>query len=458
MSNPWISNKVVDELFSKHKKTLKSKKKHKLIEENVKEDRTSEEYKEADKLIEENVKEDRTFEEHKEADKLIAEGVKEEKLSEEHKEVNKSPNELKIGSAGRSITVKKAFSTGAEVSNFLNLPIITTNPWISNKMVDKLFTKHKKILKKKEADKSIEESAEEDSSTEGSKEADKSIEESVKEDSSTEGGKEADKSIEESVEEDSSTEGSKEADNSAAELEIGSTARSIIVKTPFSTVAEVSDFLNLPILSSKDEEVFIFQNETEKMLNELEAKMLATVHHYHEEPYCYFVSSKLFENRVFLELANVEDIRNSEDSYIKQSFWTPMHNVLLKEKIDDISNNYITTRLPIEIGKYKTEIGLKEKVIFQEKVAGIKEISQEVILTDSKFFSPEAKNVKRNPVTVEKGILLVDGYILQRIEYIVACSNEKNLSQKKVYQLLQKIVLELIVQILQEQEVKVEIM
>ncbi|WP_431613434.1 BC_2427 family protein [Bacillus pfraonensis] len=423
--------------------------------------------------------------------------MKEEKLSEEHKEVNKSPNELKIGRAGRSITVEKAFSTGAEVSNFLNLPIITTNPWISNKMVDKLFTKHKKILKKKEADKSIEESVEEDGSAkgdkgadklieesiedrsmEGSKKADKPIEESIKEDRSTEEGKKADKLIEESIEEDRSTEGSKKADKpieesveednsteghkevnkSPNELKIGSAARSIIVKTPFSTVAEVSDFLNLPILSSKDEEVFIFQNETEKMLYELEAKMLATVHHYHEEPYCHFVSSKLFENRVLLELANVGDISNFEDSDIKQSFWTPMHNVLSKEKKDNISNNYITTRLPIEIGKFKTEIGLKEKVIFQEKVAGIKGISQEVILTDSKFFSPEAKNVKRNSVTVEKGILLVDGYILQRIEYIVACSNEKSTSQKKVYQLLQKIVLELIVQILQEQEVKVEIM
>ncbi|HEK9102294.1 hypothetical protein KFD70_23100 [Bacillus pfraonensis] len=364
-------------------------------------------------------------------------------------------------------------------------------------MVDKLFTKHKKILKKKEADKSIEESVEEDGSAkgdkgadklieesiedrsmEGSKKADKPIEESIKEDRSTEEGKKADKLIEESIEEDRSTEGSKKADKpieesveednsteghkevnkSPNELKIGSAARSIIVKTPFSTVAEVSDFLNLPILSSKDEEVFIFQNETEKMLYELEAKMLATVHHYHEEPYCHFVSSKLFENRVLLELANVGDISNFEDSDIKQSFWTPMHNVLSKEKKDNISNNYITTRLPIEIGKFKTEIGLKEKVIFQEKVAGIKGISQEVILTDSKFFSPEAKNVKRNSVTVEKGILLVDGYILQRIEYIVACSNEKSTSQKKVYQLLQKIVLELIVQILQEQEVKVEIM
>ncbi|WP_254610133.1 MULTISPECIES: BC_2427 family protein [unclassified Bacillus (in: firmicutes)] len=457
MSNPWISIKVADELFSKHKKTLKSKKKHKLIEENV--------------------KEDLTIKEHMEADKLIEEGMKEEKLSEEHKEVNKSPNELKIGSAGRSITVKKTFSTDAEVSNFLNLPTITTNPWISNKMEDKLFTKHKKTLKKKEADKSIEESVEEEKSAERGKEADKSIEESVEEEKSAERGKEADKSIEESVEGEKSAEGDKEADepieqsveeeksaeekkeadNSASELKNGSAARSIIVKTPFSTVAEVSDFLNLPILSSKDEEVFIFQNETEKMLNELEAKMLATVHHYHEEPYCYFISSKLFENRVLLEVINLEDISDFGDSYIKQSFWTPMHNMVSKEKKDSISNNYITTRLPIEIGKYKTEIGLKEKVIFQEKVTGIKGISQEVILTDSKLFSPEAKNVKQNPVTVEKGILLVDGYILQRIEYIVACSNEKSMSQKKVYQLMQNMILELVVQILQEQEVQIEI-
>ncbi|WP_410983355.1 BC_2427 family protein [Bacillus cereus] len=437
MSNPWISNKVEDELFSKHKKTPKSKNKNKLIEENVKEGKASEEYKEADKLIEGNVKEDKASEEYKEADALIEESVKEEESSEEHKEVDKSPNELKIGSAASSIIVKKSFSTDAEVSNFLSLPSMMKSPWISNKMVDKLFSKRKKILKKKKVD--------------------KSIEENVKEDRSMEGGKEVDKLIEESVEEDRLTEGHKEADNSPPELKRGSVVRSVIVKTPFSIGAEVSDFLNLPILNNKDKEEFTFHNETDEMFYELEAKMLATVHHYHKEPYCYFVSSKLFENRVLLEFTNLEDISNSGDSYIKQSFWTPMHNVVSKEKKDNISNNYITTRLPIEIGKYKTEIGLKEKVIFQEKVTGIKGISQEVILTDSKLFSPEAKNVKQNPVTVEKGILLVDGYILQRIEYTVACSNEKSMSQKKVYQLMQNMILELVVQILQEQEVQVEI-
>ncbi|MDZ5610101.1 hypothetical protein U2I54_24400, partial [Bacillus pseudomycoides] len=59
-------------------------------------------------------------------------------------------------------------------------------------------------------------------------------------------------------------------------------------------------------------------------------------------------------------------------------------------------------------------------------------------------------------LTIEKGKLLVEGYVVQRIEYTIGCSNEQS-NESFRYQLLQKMVLELIVQLLQEQEVKVEI-
>ncbi|PEY28104.1 hypothetical protein CN354_28515, partial [Bacillus cereus] len=244
-------------------------------------------------------------------------------------------------------------------------------------------------------------------------------------------------------------------DNSPPELKEGRLARLMTVKIPFSTIAEVADFLISPIVSSTSEEVFAFQNEETETFRELDTKLLATVHHYNEQPYCRLISSKLFEKRIFLEFSSENYIKHSGENQLEQSLWVPIHNLNLKQRNEKKSSNYVTTKLPVEIGKYKTEISLEERVMFQEEVE-IKEVLQEIVLTDSKFFSQKVLKSKENSITIEKGKLLVEGYVVQRIEYTMGCSNEQNGLVR--YQLLQKIVLELIVQILQEQEVQVEIM
>ena len=58
-----------------------------------------------------------------------------------------------------------------------------------------------------------------------------------------------------------------------------------------------------------------------------------------------------------------------------------------------------------------------------------------------------------NPSKIEKGSLLVEGYIFQCIEFI----SERSTFHDNAYQLIQNIVLELTVQLLQEQEAWVRI-
>ncbi|PHC77823.1 BC_2427 family protein [Bacillus pseudomycoides] len=269
-------------------------------------------------------------------------------------------------------------------------------PWISNKMIDKIFSEHKII---------------------------------------------SELEVEES---------------SPPELKEGRLAGLMTIKIPFHTISEVADFLISPIVSSTNEEVFAFQNEENEIFRELDTKLLATVHHYNEQPYCRLISSKLFEKRIFLEFSSENYIKHSGENQLEQSLWVPIHNLNLKQRNEKKRSNYVTTKLPVEIGKYKTEISLEERVMFQEEVE-IKEVLQEIVLTDSKFFPQKVLKSKENSVTIEKGKLLVEGYVVQRIEYTMGCSNEQSDGLVR-YQLLQKIVLELIVQILQEQEVQVEIM
>ena len=96
---------------------------------------------------------------------------------------------------------------------------------------------------------------------------------------------------------------------------------------------------------------------------------------------------------------------------------------------------------------------MREKVVFKEKVIGIKEVEQEIILTKTEFLIPKVKKNEQNTLTVEKGSLLVEGYIYQCIEYI----SEQSKLHDNEHQLIQNIVLELIIQVIQEQEVQVRI-
>ncbi|MDZ5610012.1 hypothetical protein U2I54_23905, partial [Bacillus pseudomycoides] len=223
-------------------------------------------------------------------------------------------------------------------------------PWIGNEMIDKIFSEHKRTPELEVEEKSPSEMELEESSP-----------------------------PEHEVEESSPSEIERE-DNSPSELKAGRLGRLMTVRIPFSTIAEVTGFLISPIMNSTNEEAFVFQNEENETFRELDTRLLATVHHYNEQPYCRLISSKLFEKRIFLEFSSESYIKHSGKNQLEQSFWVPIHNLNSKQRNEKKSSNYITTKLPVEIGKYKTEISLEERVMFQEEVE-IKVISQDIVFT-----------------------------------------------------------------------------
>ncbi|MGG0722399.1 BC_2427 family protein [Bacillus mycoides] len=243
----------------------------------------------------------------------------------------------------------------------------------------------------------------------------------------------------------------KESIDSGSKIE--TSVRSIIVKTPFSIISDVTSFIKFPNINVKKQEAFVFRNEKDARGRELDAKLLTTVQHYHGEVNCNLVSSNLHEKRVLLEFSNQKVKGNMEENWIGTSSWIPIHGIILEKEEEADVNNYITGKLPIEIGRYKGEISLQEKVVFKEKVIGIREVSQEIILTKKEFLLPKIIKKGHNPSIIEKGSLFVEGYIFQCIEFI----SEQSTSHDKLYQLMQNIVLELTIQLLQEQEVRVRI-
>ena len=300
------------------------------------------------------------------------------------------------------------------------------------------------------------ESAKEDEETELEKEeiaieSKKESEETepAKEDKETDSEKE--EIVIESKKKSKETESKKESIDSGSKIE--TSVRSIVVKTPFSIISDVTSFIKFPNINVKKQEAFVFRNEKDARGRELDAKLLTTVQHYHGEVNCNLVSSNLHEKRVLLEFSNQKVKGNMEENWIGTSSWIPIHGIILEKEDEADVNNYITGKLPIEIGRYKGEISLQEKVVFKEKVIGIKEVSQEIILTKKEFLLPKIIKKGHNPSIIEKGSLFVEGYIFQCIEFI----SEQSTSHDKLYQLMQNIVLELTIQLLQEQEVRVRI-
>ena len=225
------------------------------------------------------------------------------------------------------------------------------------------------------------------------------------------------------------------------------------MKTPFSIISDVTSFIKFPNMNVKNQEAFVFRNEKDVRGRELDSKLLTTMEHYHGEIDCNLVSSNLHEKRVLLELSNQKVKGNIEESSVGSSSWVPIHGIILDTEVEADVDNYITAKLPIEIGRYKAEISLIEKVNFKETVIGIKEVSQEIILTKKEFLLPKIIKKGHNPSIIEKGSLRVEGYIFQCIEFI----SDQSEPHAKIYQLMQNIILELNVQLLQEQEVRVRI-
>ncbi|WJE28408.1 BC_2427 family protein [Bacillus cereus] len=287
----------------------------------------------------------------------------------------------------------------------------------------------------------------EDEETESEKE--KIVIESKKESEEIESAKEDEET--ESEKEEIVIELKKESIDSGSKIE--TSVRSIIVKTPFSIISDVTSFIKFPNINVKKQEAFVFRNEKDARGRELDTKLLTTVQHYHGEVNCNLVSSNLHEKRVLLEFSNQKVKGDMEENWVDTSSWIPIHGIILEKEDEADVNNYITGKLPIEIGRYKGEISLQEKVVFKEKVIGIKEVSQEIILTKKEFLLPKIIKKGHNPSIIEKGSLFVEGYIFQCIEFI----SEQSTSHDKLYQLMQNIVLELTIQLLQEQEVRVRI-
>lgn len=238
------------------------------------------------------------------------------------------------------------------------------------------------------------------------------------------------------------------------------------IKIAISTYVEIDNFLHLPIFGSTIQHTFKFINSINKQIPELGTKVFDTVTYYHEQPYCHLIGFKSHEIIFSTELASINSKSTKKEKDYFQSTVSPIHRSPAT-KVREVNNNilpteYVNMRVPVIVGEYTIEICVEEDLLVDEKIYNVKEISREVELTNCKFvpdsFLATSQDGERKAL---KGKLFIEGYIHQSIDYIAIRDAEEGSREMKLentfHPVHQKIVLELIIQMLQVQSITIPI-
>lgn len=228
----------------------------------------------------------------------------------------------------------------------------------------------------------------------------------------------------------------------------------IIQKSPFFTYVEINDFLHAPIYGENVQNtIFDFLDLNDNLSPQLQTKLLQTISIYPEQPDCRLVSSNI--NQMISLMRTDTNKKNGSEQHPFKSVVVPLHNsqAIKKGEINS-SEPFIHIRVPVVLGEYKIEICMEEKIAFDKGIEEVKEITNEVVLSDCRFVPiHRSQSLGNGTRTVLKGNLFIEGYIQHNIEYRV--SNTQNKSAIHPNRLCQNIVLELIIQMLQVQKIKV---
>ncbi|WP_318616277.1 BC_2427 family protein [Sporosarcina sp. YIM B06819] len=227
------------------------------------------------------------------------------------------------------------------------------------------------------------------------------------------------------------------------------------IKSPFSTSVEIDNFLHVPIFGEVNQNTFEFLDPSNTLCFPLDTKFISTSTYYPESPSCQLVSSTIHE---VVYLTNIPHMHEPKKYNISKSTVVPLHPSSTIEKSTHAStDNSIKIRIPVVVGEYNIEICIEEEILFKEKVIGIKKISKNIVLANCHFTPTQlSKPLGDGTCTASNGMLSIEGFILQSIEYnAMPRTNTSSNEETELMMLHEKISLELAIQLLQTQSIHV---
>lgn len=230
------------------------------------------------------------------------------------------------------------------------------------------------------------------------------------------------------------------------------------IKSPFATFVEIDDFLHAPLFGESSQNTFEFLDPSNKRKLQLDTKFLSTFTIYPEQPSCQLVSSAIHEIIYLTKDFHTNGTKKINHNSPK-SIMIPIHSSPKTGESNHANDthDFIKIRVPVIVGEYNIEICIEEEIVFEEEVIRINEVSKNVVLTNCHFTPTQlSKPLGDGTCTALNGVLSIEGMIVQNIEYIANFdSNKTSVEGKEVMHLHEKITLELMVQLLQEQGIRV---
>ncbi|WP_249872140.1 BC_2427 family protein [Oceanobacillus saliphilus] len=225
------------------------------------------------------------------------------------------------------------------------------------------------------------------------------------------------------------------------------------IKVPFSTYIKIDDFLQKPIFFHTAESSLNFKDQT-GMSPDFETYQLNTSTYYHEQPYGRLVFSNVHS---MMNLNKESSKVSKKNNNFQQEITRPSkQNSNSLEGHDIFSSTFPFAKflIPVVLGEYDIEIVLEENTLMDKGIIRILDVSTEVVLTNCKFlpsnFKHSSDQAKR---TASNGILFVEGFIQESMEYLPAINWEKvsprEWLKKVYYRVDQKIIANLKIQLLQ---------
>ncbi|MFJ7936758.1 BC_2427 family protein [Sporosarcina sp. NPDC096371] len=230
------------------------------------------------------------------------------------------------------------------------------------------------------------------------------------------------------------------------------------INIPFSTFIEIDDFLHAPLFGEISQNTFEFLDPSNTQNFQLDTKFISSSSYYPEQPTCHLVSSAIHEIIYLTKTPHTNEPKKHKNNSSK-SIIIPIHPSVKTGESNHANcpTDFIKIKVPVVVGEYNIEICIEEEVLFEEEVISIKEISKNVLLTNCRFIPTQfSKPLGDGTCAASNGMLSIEGFIVQNIEYTAMPNkNKSSIQGTEVINLHEKIILELMVQLLQEQGIRV---
>ncbi|WP_381480422.1 BC_2427 family protein [Sporosarcina contaminans] len=244
----------------------------------------------------------------------------------------------------------------------------------------------------------------------------------------------------------------------SAQMALSNTIHCKTINIPFSTMIEMNDFLHAPLFGEVSQHTFDFLDPDNTKSIQMDTKFVSTTTHYPEQIICHLISSSIHE---VITVSNVsqKDRRKHKNKQLKSNV-IPLHTNQKagESKRTEVEGNCKKIKVPVVIGEYSIETSVEEEILFEEQVISIKENSKNIIIENSHFTPTRlSKPIQNGACAALGGMLSLEGVIVQNIRYSELPNQDQEAKEKTepIY-LNEKILLELKIQLLQDQEMHIK--